>query len=565
MPWTGPFWGAAAAFALGAALAGVDRASGGSEPTHDLVERIGGHFIDASPIGLIRIDAAGLVATCNPAMVALLGRTDDEPPLLGLPFLDLIHGEDRTKVATALAEAAAPGGVRTVEARLLSSRRTATVSLHVGLPPSASLPATGDRLAHVIDITAFKELEGQIVQSRKMQAVGQLAGGIAHDFNNLLTAMIGFCDLLLLRHRAGDQSFADIMQIKQNANRAASLVRQLLAFSRQQTLRPRVLDITETLTELSNLLRRLIGPTVVLNIHHGRDLGLVKVDQGQFEQVIINMAVNARDAMSSGGTLTIRTSNTSVATPVRLAHETMPSGDYVLIEVIDDGSGIPAEVVGQIFEPFFTTKPVGMGTGLGLSTVYGIVRQTGGFVTVASEVGRGTAFSIYLPRHAGAELSAGRQSDDAQASDADTIGTGTILLVEDEDPVRLFTARALRSKGYKVVEAKSGEVALDLLDRHEGPLDLLITDAVMPVIDGPTLIKMVRNRLPTVRVICISGHTDEDLRTRINQAGDVSFLPKPFSLKQLAGRVTEVMRGPPGGQGVPNLGNGAADKPSEFL
>src|SRR5260221_1332749 len=346
-----------------------------------------------------------------------------------------------------------PGAAQQRADIALASPSHRSVAAYAG-PPAGGAP-DGGLVLHLIDITNFKELENQVVQARKMQAVGQLAGGIAHDFNNLLTGMIGFCDLLLLRHRAGDQSFADIMQIKQNANRAASLVRQLLAFSRQQTLRPKVLDITDTLAELSHLLRRLIGQGVVLRIVHGRDLGLVRVDQGQFEQVIINLAVNARDAMGAGGALTIRTVNVSVADPVDVAHETMPPGDYVRIEVVDTGSGIPKDVQGRIFEPFFTTKPVGMGTGLGLSTVYGIVRQTGGFILVDSEMGQGTTFAIYLPRHEGAARDEAPNAAEEPEREADLTGSATVLLVEDEDPVRLFTARALRNKGYKVMEAKS--------------------------------------------------------------------------------------------------------------
>ena len=244
-------------------------------------------------------------------------------------------------------------------------------------------------MLHFIDVTEQKNLEVQFAQSQKMQAVGQLAGGVAHDFNNLLTAMIGFCDLLLMRFRPGDPSFADIMQIKQNANRAANLVRQLLAFSRQQTLQPRILDITDVLVELSHLLRRLIGENIELKVVHGRDLGLVKVDQGQLEQVIINLAVNARDAMPGGGTLTIRTANHVQSGAMRRGHEIMPAGNYVLIEVADTGIGIPKENLERIFEPFFSTKEIGSGTGLGLSTVYGIVKQTGGFVFVDSDAGRG--------------------------------------------------------------------------------------------------------------------------------------------------------------------------------
>src|SRR5471030_2534137 len=249
------------------------------------------------------------------------------------------------------------------------------VSMKCRMRPFAADSAANGLILHFIDTTEQKNLEIQFAQSQKMQAVGQLAGGVAHDFNNLLTAMIGFCDLLLLRFRPGDPSFADIMQIKQNANRAANLVRQLLAFSRQQTLQPRILNITDVLAELSHLLRRLIGENIELKMVHGRDLGLVKVDQGQLEQVIINLVVNGRDAMLSGGALTIRTSNVKNAFPLRRGHEVMPAGDYVLVEVTDSGIGIPKENLERIFKPFFSTKEIGSGTGLGLSTVYGIVRS----------------------------------------------------------------------------------------------------------------------------------------------------------------------------------------------
>jgi two-component system cell cycle sensor histidine kinase/response regulator CckA len=377
-----------------------------------------------------------------------------------------------------------------------------------------------------------------------MQAVGQLAGGVAHDFNNLLTAMIGFCDLLLLRFRPGDQSFADIMQIKQNANRAANLVRQLLAFSRQQTLQPRVIDIGEVLSELSHLLNRLLGENVELKMVQGRNLGTVRVDQGQLEQVIINLAVNARDAMPGGGTLTLKTSNVERTEPIYRDLEVMPPGAYVLIEVSDDGTGIPREIIGRIFEPFFSTKEVGSGTGLGLSTVYGIVKQTGGFIFVESEVGIGTKFSLYLPHHQRRDGEAGPVTHfDALEVMAprDLTGAGTILLVEDEDPVRLFSARALRNKGYTVLEAKSGEAALQIIDEGTESIDLIITDVVMPRMDGPTLIKQVRETHPDVKVIFISGYTEDTFRKRIGDESDIQFLAKPFSLKQLAFKVKEIM------------------------
>jgi two-component system cell cycle sensor histidine kinase/response regulator CckA len=375
-----------------------------------------------------------------------------------------------------------------------------------------------------------------------MQAVGQLAGGVAHDFNNLLTAMIGFCDLLLLRFRPGDSSFADIMQIKQNANRAANLVRQLLAFSRQQTLQPRVLNITDVLAELSHLLRRLIGENIELKVVHGRELGLVKVDQGQLEQVIINLAVNARDAMPGGGILTIRTANVTQTYAARRGHEVMPPGDYVQVEVGDTGIGIPQENLVRIFEPFFSTKEVGSGTGLGLSTVYGIVKQTGGFVFVDSEPGKGATFSIFLPRHQqAAETQAPKAGEAAPEPARDLTGAGTVLLVEDEDPVRLFSARALRNKGYKVLEAKSGEQALEMIQEGKEAIDLVITDVVMPRMDGPGLIKHLREIHPDMKVIFISGYTEDAFRKRLDHDADIHFLPKPFTLKQLAGKVKEVM------------------------
>ena len=401
-------------------------------------------------------------------------------------------------------------------------------------------------ILHFIDLTEQKSLEAQFAQSQKMQAIGQLAGGVAHDFNNLLTAMIGFCDLLLLRHKPGDQSFSDIMQIKQNANRAANLVRQLLAFSRQQTLQPRILNITDVLAELSNLLRRLIGENIELKMTHGRDLGLTKVDQGQLEQVIINLAVNARDAMSGGGRLTIQTGNVSTNEPTRREHEEMPPGEYVAIEVLDTGIGIPKENLARIFEPFFSTKEVGSGTGLGLSTVYGIVRQTGGFIFVDSAPGEGAKFTIYLPRHqaakATAAVTAEAESEARERSAGDLTGTGTILLVEDEDAVRVFSARALRNKGYQVLEARSGEAALSVLNSETNRIDLLVSDVVMPHMDGPTLIRHVRDKRPDMKVIFISGYTEDKFRDQIDAGEHIHFLPKPFSLKQLAGKVKEVLR-----------------------
>jgi two-component system cell cycle sensor histidine kinase/response regulator CckA len=495
-------------------------------------------FFEQAPLGVALVDPTGHIEMANAAFRDMAGG-ESEAFKDGRLF-DLIAEADRQAVRDKLAAVAgeAEGAVQPIDILLAGpGKRSATL---YAVRREAESEGAAGLILQFIDTTERRKLERQFAQSQKMQAVGQLAGGIAHDFNNLLTAMIGFCDLLLLRHRAGDQSFADIMQIKQNANRAANLVRQLLAFSRQQTLIPRVLDVTDVLAELSHLLRRLIGANIELQMVHGRDLYPVKVDHGQLEQVIINLAVNARDAMPEGGRLAIRTSN--VANPGQTVRggEVMPAGDYVRIEVQDTGTGIAPNIIEHIFEPFFSTKEVGAGTGLGLATVYGIVKQTGGFIFVESRVGEGSTFSIYLPRHAAAaSAEPARKGLDGAARDL--TGIGTVLLVEDEDAVRLFGARALRNKGYNVFEARSGEAALEILKAGKQPIDLLITDVVMPRMDGPSLIREVRAFRPELKVIFISGYAEEDFRKRLDEGSEIHFLAKPFSLAQLAEKVKEVM------------------------
>jgi PAS domain S-box-containing protein len=525
---------------------GHERLDAAAPVSRELFQRL---FANA-PVGIAVVDRFGRFIEANRAAGELFCASPQE--LIGGELISLLNEGERAAI-TARLSAAADGEVdrEPIEIRLERPRERTIVLLlsrfvaHGGesspLPTaSGDSPATNVRddadsaglMLYLIDITEQKNLEAQSSQSRKMQAVGQLAGGVAHDFNNLLTAIIGFCDLLLLRSRPGDPAFADIMQIKQNANRAANLVRQLLAFSRQQTLQPRVIDITDVLVELSHLLRRLIGENIELEFGHGRDLGLVKVDQGQLEQVVINLAVNARDAMPTGGRLTIRTANVRPAQAVRRGHEVMPAGDYVLIEVRDTGIGIAPDNLARIFEPFFSTKEVGSGTGLGLSTVYGIVKQTGGFVFVDSNPGTGTAFEIYLLRHQASEVVAAERTDVAEPPvPKDLTGTGTVILVEDDDAVRTFGGRALRNKGYRVVEAKSGETALDLVRDASGRINLLITDVVMPQMDGPELIREVRRIDPDIKVIFISGYTEGCVPSAARQRQRHSFSGKAIQLE----------------------------------
>ena len=413
-------------------------------------------------------------------------------------------------------------------------------------------------IVYALETTAQRELENKVTQQQKMELVGQLAGGIAHDFNNVLSAIMMATDFLLNAHKPTDPSFGDIMQIKQNANRAASLVRHLLAFSRKQTLRPQVLDIGEALSDLTMLLRRLIGEKVALDVVHGRDLWPVKVDISQFEQVIVNLAVNARDAMPNGGRLTVRTSNVTAQESVRFNAKGMPAADYVLVEVADTGVGIPANIIGKIFEPFFSTKEVGKGTGLGLSTVYGIIKQTGGFVYVDSVEHKGTVFRIFLPRHVASAQDAALEQDVAAAAlsateaaaladrklpdSIDLTGQGTILLVEDEEGLRQLNARGLASRGYTVLEAGNGIEAIEMLEKSDGDVDLVVSDVVMPEMDGPTLLRELRRRNPSLKIIFVSGYAEDAFQKHLPADGEqFMFLAKPFTLKQLVNAVKETL------------------------
>jgi two-component system cell cycle sensor histidine kinase/response regulator CckA len=374
-----------------------------------------------------------------------------------------------------------------------------------------------------------------------MESVGQLAGGIAHDFNNVLSAIMMATDFLLNAHKPTDPSFADIMQIKQNANRAASLVRHLLAFSRRQTLRPQVLDLGERLSDLGMLLKRLLGEKVSLDVVHGRDLWPVKADLSQFEQVIVNLAVNARDAMPDGGKLSVRTGNVPTEDSAKLPYKGLPAADYVRIEVTDTGTGIPADIVDKIFEPFFSTKDVGKGTGLGLSTVYGIVKQTGGYIFADSEAGNGTVMRVYLPRYVEAAADAEQARIERRPEKPkDLTGRGTVLLVEDEEGLRALNARGLASRGYTVLQAANGLEALEIFD-EEATVDLVVSDVVMPEMDGPTLLRELRQRNPKLKVIFVSGYAEEAFQKSLPEGEQFSFLAKPFTLKQLVAQVKETI------------------------
>ncbi len=494
-------------------------------------------FVDA-PLGICVVSSNMTIVKSNTAFKRLVEKDE----INNISILDLISKEQHKTLQ------------RWLELVLDNSNDYPT-SIEVNLIQKAGHVATRiyvhrfekDEVAlYFIDLTQEKNLEQQFTQSQKMQGIGQLAGGIAHDFNNLLTAMIGFCDLLLLRHKPGDPSFSDIMQIKQNANRAANLVRQLLAFSRQQTLQPKILDITDVLSDLMHLMQRLIGTNINLDIQHGQNLWPVKCDEGQLEQVIINLVVNARDAMKDGGELEILTDNYTNTNLLQLNEdEYLPVGDWVTIKVKDTGTGIEPEILSRIFEPFFSTKEIGAGTGLGLSTVHGIIHQTGGFLGVESEVGKGTIFTIYLPKHIenkennDEDLDSIEKEKSTDTTTEDLTGTAAIMLVEDEDAVRIFSSRALSNKGYKIIDAPNGEEAMKIIEGKDIKLELLITDIIMPEMDGPSLAKNIRRIYPDLKIIFMSGYSEDRIKEEFGD--NTYFLQKPFTLTVLAKMVKDVL------------------------
>jgi two-component system cell cycle sensor histidine kinase/response regulator CckA len=483
------------------------------------------------PVALMKFTADGALRVLNRAARELLG----DMPVTGLSFADLFEdlGRPVTDWLSDVVSERLPAGSEVLRLRRASDESFVQVQLRRIVEQGR-----GGVLAVLADATALKKLEAQFTQSQKMQAIGQLAGGIAHDFNNLLTAISGHCDLLLLHHDRDDGDFADLEQIRQNANRAASLVNQLLAFSRKQTLKPETVDLQEVLSDLTHLLNRLVGEKVTLKLAHDPLLGPIRADKRQLEQVLMNLVVNARDAMPDGGAIRIETESLTLADPVTRDKVTIPAGEYSLIRVIDTGTGIAPDKLPKIFEPFFTTKRVGEGTGLGLSTVYGIVKQSGGYIFVDSDPGRGTVFEVYFPVH---EISRAEEQalpvEDPIKKIVIRKGEGVVLLVEDEAPVRAFASRALRMRGYTVLEAENAEDALKTLEDPGLEVDIFVTDVVMPGMDGPSWVKRALEDRPNVKVVFVSGYAEDVLSADQARIPNSVFLPKPFTLNDLTATV----------------------------
>lgn len=492
----------------------------------------GGADLEEVPVALMTFGPDGVLRSANRAARELVLQGE----LRSLMFHDLFEGLGRP-VTDWLGDVVAgrmPGGTEVLRARTGGEESFIEVTLRRFVEGGRT-----SAMAVLNDATRLKTLEAQFIQSQKMQAIGQLAGGIAHDFNNLLTAISGHCDLLLLRHGRDAPDFADLEQIRQNANRAASLVGQLLAFSRKQTLTPERLDLEEVLADLTHLLNRLVVERAGLQLAHlgrGADRGLrpVRADRRQLEQVLINLVVNARDAMPDKGTIVIETEPVTLIDGLRRDRAVVPAGDYSVIRVIDHGVGIPAENLQKIFEPFFTTKRVGEGTGLGLSMAYGIVKQSGGFIFADSTPSEGTTFSIYFPVYDGQDTAP--PEAEPRRSTAKP-GEGVILLVEDEAPVRAFASRALRLRGYTVLEAATAEEALKTLEDPSLVVDVFVTDVVMPGIDGPSWVRIALQDRPNVRVIFVSGYAEDSLSENQLRIPNSVFLPKPFSLNELTATV----------------------------
>ena len=457
--------------------------------------------------------------------------------LVGTSLLDYFETADQTFLPIAAHRRAVSGEPMTFHVEWKSG----SYACHVE-PLRDSDGQVSGAICMSLDITDRKQLEEQLRQAQKMEAVGRLAGGIAHDFNNLLMVIQGYGDLLVERLPAGDPLRRNAEQIQMASQRASSLTRQLLAFSRKQMLAPKILNIQSVVADMEKILRRLIGEDIQLETSSTSDLGLVKADRSQIEQVILNLAVNARDAMPQGGRLTIETANVELDASYSHPPAVLSPGNYVMLAVTDNGCGMDAETQAHVFEPFFTTKEKGKGTGLGLATVYGVVKQSGGYIWVYSEPGRGTSFKIYLPR----------VEEKVAASSREGIveprilqrGSETILLVEDEKGVRELAREYLTSTGYTVIEAEDGHTALELAGMHVGPIHLLLTDVVMPGISGRELAERVEQIRPGIKIIYMSGYTDQAVVHHGILENDAVLLQKPFTLTTLAAKLREILAVP---------------------
>lgn len=495
-------------------------------------------FFNNTPMAIATVDSNGRILRTNAPFAKMFREVVDGEPGVGRFLKTMLLENERAGFEEAIKQLLFEHlEVTPREIALCSAKRSA--KFYFSKVEDSDSEAA---ILYTIETTEQRELEAQFAQSQKMQAIGQLAGGIAHDFNNVLTTILGHSDLLLSNQKPTDPSFQDLMQIKQNAIRAAGLVRQLLAFSRKQTLIPQVLKLNDVLSDLTVMLKRLVGETISLDMRPGRDLWKVKVDLNQLEQVVINLVVNARDAMSNGGKLSVRTANVEPEDAVKF-DKSVPANPFVMIEITDTGTGIPQDLIDKIFEPFFTTKDIGKGTGLGLSTVYGIVKQTGGFIFCTSEMGKGTTFRILLPKE---EVAAIPLIEDIAPVEAkpvvkDMTGQGKILLVEDEDGVRAFGARALRSRGYEVIEAITGLEALEILEENNGEFDLIVSDVVMPEMDGPTLLRELRKKYKDIKFIFVSGYAEDAFRKNLDEDLSFGFMAKPFTLKDLIEKVKEAI------------------------
>lgn len=485
---------------------------------------------DHLSVPLMKVSQNGVVTRANHEALKLLNADE----VIGKKLADLMEGLGRP-VTDWLRDAAAGRGQKQSEfLRIIRRDREVFVQVVLNRVFEDGEPSI---IAVLNDATELKTLEAQFVQSQKMQAIGQLAGGVAHDFNNLLTAISGHCDLLLLRHDQGDPNYGDLVQINQNANRAAALVGQLLAFSRKQTLCPEVLDLRDTLADLTHLLNRLVGERVVLALDHDPVLRTIRADKRQLEQVLMNLVVNARDAMPEGGEIRITTEGLTLEAPLKRDRAAVPPGDYVLVKVQDKGVGIAPDMLQKVFEPFYTTKRTGEGTGLGLSTVYGIVKQTGGFIFVDSAVGKGTCFSLLFPVYSERPATDANGMQPEHEAEGSPEHDAVILLVEDEAPVRAFASRALRMRGFKVLEAASAEEALELLRDPAIEVNVFVTDVVMPGLDGPSWVRKALEDRPEVKVVFVSGYAQESFHDDQAAIPNSTFLPKPFSLVELTDTV----------------------------